>query len=59
MKIRYIRKLHSALVFACPEGYSVTVARNGAHLFTMIACDDPDYFAPWASLREILTDHGF
>ena len=58
MKLAYEKRLHKALKNACPEGYWVSVSREGRKLFIILGCEDHDYFAPWY-ISEILQDFGY
>ena len=59
MLLRFNNKLHRALREAAPDGYAVSVVKRERALFTVIVCDDPDYFASWSGLRGILEKHGY
>ena len=59
MLLSFNRKLHRALKQAAPDGYEVFVTRRNGTLFTVIYCDDPDYFAPWAGLQSIMESYTY
>lgn len=58
MKFRYIKSMHRELRSSCPDGYAVQIIREQRRLFTVITCEDGDYFAPWL-IRPIIEKYGF
>ena len=59
MRLTFNRKLHRELKHQAPEGYEEFVTRREGSLFTLIYCEDQNYFAPWAGLQSILESFGY
>ena len=59
MLISFNHKLHRELNRLAPEGYDVFVTRREGTLFTLISCQDPDYFAPWTGFQSIMERFGY
>lgn len=52
-------KLYRALKANVPEGHAVFTVRRGRKIQIKIRHDEPDYFAPWYGLGELLSEFGF